>query len=324
MSAKHILITDRFSTESLSLVQRQSHFQIYKCNPDQLLSSGDLAKAHALLIRSRTQITQEVLEKAKNLQLIITATSGFDHIDLELTQKWGVTVMHTPDANKESAAQLTLTLLLCLAQKVNLASKAIRAGHWRQEDLLGMELSGRTWGIVGLGRIGARVSDLAKAFNMPVIAYDPYQTEEQFEKCSAKRVSFEELLKLSDVISFHVPKTPETFRMLHRPQFEIIHREAFLINTSRGHVIDEESLIHALEKKWIKGLALDVYEKEPLARNSRLLNFPEVILTPHIGAFTEDAFYKASHEAVLKLIQFFIDGSTKDTLPPRAPWYGAL
>lgn len=323
MPTKKIIVTDRFSSESLLLLERQPEVEVIKVDPLSLLSSEHLQTAHGLLIRSRTRIDTSILEKAKNLQLVISATSGFDHIDLEATQKWGITVMHTPNANRESAAQLTLSLLLNCAQKITEANRSIKAGHWRQETLLGMELHQRTWGIVGLGRIGSRVCELAQAFKMNVIAYDPYLSEEEFEKHNVKRVSFEELLKLSDVISFHVPKTPETTKMLTKSQFEYIHREVILINTSRGLVIDEESLIWALEKKLIKAVALDVFEKEPLSRNSKLLQFPEVLLTPHIGAFTEDAFYKASHEAVLKLIQFFIDGSTKDTLPPQVPWYGA-
>lgn len=320
---KKIIVTDRFSTESLLLLERQPQMELIKIAPLDLLKSQDLAAAHGLLIRSRTEINTEVLSKAKNLQLIITATSGFDHIDLEATQKWGITVMHTPDANRESAAQLTLALLLNCAQKISEAHRSVKSGHWRQEHHLGRELYQRTWGIVGLGRIGSRVSELATAFKMNVLAYDPYLPEETFQKHSARRVSFEELLKLSDIISFHVPKTIETTKMLTKSQFEYINRDAILINTSRGSVIDEESLIWALEKKLIHGLALDVYEKEPISRTSKLLQFPEVVLTPHIGAFTEDAFYKASQEAVQKLIQFFIDGSTKDTLPPKVPWYGA-
>lgn len=323
MATKKIIVTDRFSSESLLLLERQPEVEVIKLDPQNLLTSEHLASADGLLIRSRTQIDISVLEKAKNLQLIITATSGFDHIDLEATQKWGITVMHTPNANRESAAQLTMALLLNCAQKISEAGRSVKAGHWRQESLLGFEINQRTWGLVGLGRIGSRVCELAQAFRMNVIAYDPYLSDEEFDRLKAKRVSFEELLKLADVISFHVPKTPETTKMLTKSQFEYINRDAILINTSRGTVIDEESLIWALEKKLIKGLALDVYEKEPLSRNSKLLQFPEVLLTPHIGAFTEDAFYKASHEAILKLIQFFIDGSTKDTLPPQVPWYGA-
>lgn len=323
MGQKKIVVTDRFSLESLLFLERQPQIKLHKVEPHSLFSSELLGQTHGLLIRSTTPINEEILKKAKNLQVIITATSGFDHIDLDATQKWGITVMHTPNANRESTAQLTLGLLLSCAQKINSAHRSLKEGSWRQENHLGIELSQKTWGIVGLGRIGSRVSELAQAFKMNVISYDPFLSDDVFSSNGARRVSFEELLRLSDVISFHVPKTQETYKMLGKNQFQSIHREVILINTSRGSVIDEEALIWALDKKIIKGLALDVFEKEPLSRSSKLLNYTDVLLTPHIGAFTEEAFFKASQEATHKILQFFIDGSTQDTLPPKAPWHGA-
>lgn len=318
---KKILVCDRFSLESLQMIETQDYFELIKADPLTLKDNPYLSTAEGLLIRSRALITADLLKQAKKLQVVITATSGFDHIDLEATQKWGITVMNTPNANRESAAQLTLTLMLGLNQRLLEAHRLTKAGLWRQESVLGTELADKTWGIVGLGRIGSRVAELAHAFKMSIIAYDPYLGDETFEKYQAKRVSYEELLKLSDVISFHVPKTKETHKMLNASHFEYINREVFLVNTSRGTVIDEESLVKALENRWLRGVALDVFEKEPLPRTSKLLNFPEVLMTPHIGAYTEDAFIRASEEAVIKLIHFFRDGTTSDTLPPKAAWY---
>tara|TARA_B110001454_G_scaffold219199_1_gene251769 strand:+ start:72854 stop:73840 length:987 start_codon:yes stop_codon:yes gene_type:complete len=318
---KKILVCDRFSSESLQMMETQDYFEIIKADPLRLKNNPHLATAEGLLIRSRALITADLLKQAKKLQVVITATSGFDHIDLDATQKWGITAMNTPNANRESAAQLTLTLMLALNQRLLEADRLTRTGLWRQESILGTELAEKTWGIVGLGRIGSRVAELARAFKMNIVAYDPYIADDMFDKYSAKRVSYEDLLKLSDVISFHVPKTKETHKMLSAPQFEYINREVFLVNTSRGTVIDEESLVKALENKWLRGVALDVFEKEPLPRTSKLLLFPEVIMTPHVGAYTEDAFLRASEEAVIKLIHFFRDGTTSDTLPPKSAWY---
>lgn len=318
---KKIIICDRFSLDSLHLIESQNYFELIKVEPSLLKSSEHLASAEGLLIRSRTVIDSDLLTLAKKLQVVITATSGFDHIDLEATQKWGITVMNTPNANRESAAQLTLALMLSLNHKLLESHRLTKAGLWRQETLLGTELNEKTWGIVGLGRIGTRVAELAKSFRMNIIAYDPYLNDDVFEKYQAKRVSYDELLKLSDFISFHVPKTKETTKMLNAPHFDSINRDVFIVNTSRGTVIDEDSLVKALENRWIKGVALDVFEKEPLPRNSRLLNFPEVVLTPHIGAYTDDAFGRASEEAILKLILFFRDGTTSDSLPPKTAWY---
>lgn len=320
---KKILITDRFAHDSYLYLQQHSHFEVVRSDNPQHLPLEHLVSANALIIRSRTKINEELLQKARQLQLIVTCTSGFDHIDLDATQKWGVTVMHTPTANIESAAQLTWGLVLNCVNNIPQASKMVKAGDWNRDLITGMELTGRTYGIVGLGRIGSRVAELAQAFGMNVVAYDPYQEDDVFERLHIPRLSYEEVLKTADVLSFHVPKTLETEHMLNRSQFEYIHRGIVLINTSRGSVINENDLCEALEKGWLRSVGLDVFEKEPLHRNSNLLKYPNVVLTPHIGANTEDAFFKASQIAANKLMAFFVDGSTSDTLPPRAPWYGA-
>lgn len=320
---KKILITDRFAQDSFLYLQQHSQFDVVRSDNPQHLPLEHLVSAHALIIRSRTKIDEELLKKARQLQLIVTCTSGFDHIDLDATQKWGVTVMHTPTANIESAAQLTWGLVLSCVNNIQAAHKMVKAGEWNRDQITGIELAGRNYGIVGLGRIGSRVAELAQAFGMNVVAYDPYQEDDVFERLHIPRLSYEEVLKTADVISFHVPKTLETEHMLNRSQFEYIHRGIVLINTSRGSVINENDLCEALEKGWLRSVGLDVYEKEPLNRNSNLLKYPNLVLTPHIGANTEDAFFKASQIAANKLMAFFVDGSTSDTLPPRAPWYGA-
>lgn len=320
---KTVLITDRFAQDSFLYLQQDSNFNVVRSDSPFHLPLEHLVKANALIIRSRTPINEELLKKARQLQLIITCTSGFDHIDFEATQKWGITVMHTPTANIESAAQLTWGLVLNCVNNIQQAHKMVKAGEWKRDLITGIELSGRTYGIIGLGRIGSRVAQLAQAFRMRVVAFDPYQEDEVFERLDIPRLSYEEVLKTADIVSYHVPKTLETEHMLSRSQFEYIHRGIILINTSRGTVINENDLCEALDKGWLRSVGLDVFEKEPLSRNSKLLTYPNVVLTPHVGANTEDAFFKASQIAANKLVAFFVDGSTSDTLPPRAPWYGA-
>lgn len=320
---KKILITDRFAQDSLLYLQQNAAYEVVKSDSPHHLPLEHLVTAHALLIRSRTQITEELLQKARQLQLIITGTSGFDHIDLDATQRWGVTVMNTPNANVESAAQLTWSLVLSCASQLLASHRMVKSGEWKRDQVTGLELSGRTYGVVGLGRIGTRVAQIAQAFGMNVMAFDPYQNDEVFEALKIKRSSYEEVLKTADVISFHVPKTAETEHMLSLSQLEQIHRGVILVNTSRGTVIKEQDLVQALESKWIRAAGLDVFEKEPLNRESKLLKFPNVILTPHTGANTDEAFFKASQIAAQKLVAFFVDGSTSDTLPPRVAWYGA-
>jgi len=322
LEKKRVLITDRLTQDSLVTLSHQPFLEVQK-TPTPDLAGVDLAGVSGLVIRSRTPITRELLQRAKGLQLVVTATSGFDHIDLVACEEWGVTVMFTPWANVESAAQLTWALVLACANRVVTAGREIKGGNWNREALIGNELFGKIYGVVGLGRIGTRVTQIAEAFGMHCLAYDPYQDEEAFRQAGSERVAFEEILKQSDVLSFHVPKTPETQKMLNRSQFEYIHRGVILVNTSRGNVISEPDLVEALEQGWLGSVGLDVFEKEPLPRTSKLLNFPNVVLTPHIGATTTEAFAKASEQAALKVIRFFVDGATSDTLPPKEAWYGA-
>jgi D-3-phosphoglycerate dehydrogenase len=320
---KNILVTDRFSHEAYLTLSQQPFLSVQKTESPQL-HKQDISQVHGLVIRSRTVIDEAVFERAKKLQVIITSTSGFDHIDLDAAQKWGVTVMFTPEANVESASQLTWALVLACANKLPQAHRALKAGEWNRDAVQGIELNRKTYGIVGLGRIGSRVAEFANAFGMNVIAYDPYADEAAFREAAAERVAYEEILKHADVLSYHVPKTDETNAMLNRSHFEYIHRGLILINTSRGSVVREQDLCEALENGWIGAAGLDVFEKEPLPRNSKLLQYNNVVVTPHCGANTSEAFAKASEQAALKLIRFFVDSSTSDTLPPKAAWYGAV
>ncbi|HPI40354.1 MAG TPA: NAD(P)-dependent oxidoreductase [Pseudobdellovibrionaceae bacterium] len=321
---KTIIITEKFSHESYLFLKQNSFLKIIHLKNPEELTPEVLENAHALLIRSKTQITEKLLQGAKNLQLIITATSGFDHIDLAATERWGITVMHTPTANIESTAQLTWALALMCSHKLKTAQEALKKGQWDRSPFVGHEMAGRHYGIIGLGRIGSRVAELAKAFKMNVAAYDPYVDEDVFEKLGVQRFSLEELLKTSDIVSLHIPKTKETEMMFNRSVFEFVQRGIILINTSRGSAIDENDLVEALEKGYVGCVGLDVFQKEPLSLTSNLLRQPHCVFTPHIGANTEEAFFKASQLAAEKLLIFFNDGSTSDTLPPRVPWYGAV
>lgn len=320
---KNILVTDKFSQEAYLTLSQQPFLNVQK-TPTPSLHELDLSGVNGLVIRSRTSVDEKVFARAKKLQVIVTATSGFDHIDLDAAQKWGVTVMFTPEANVASAAQMTWALTLACANRVPQGHRALKAGEWNRDAMVGFELANKTFGIVGLGRIGTKVAQIANAFDMNVIAYDPYAEESSFRRVDAERVAYEELLKRSDVLSYHVPKTTETRHMLNRSHFEYIHRGVILINASRGSVVHEQDLCEALENGWLQAVGLDVFEKEPLPRNSKLLQYNNVVVTPHCGANTSEAFAKASEAAALKMIRFFVDSSASDTLPPKAAWYNAV
>ena len=230
--------------------------------------------------------------------------------------------MFTPKANIESAAQLTWSLVLSCAQRLPEAEHLLRQNQWARDKVVGSELSGKTYGIIGLGRIGSRVSEIAKVFNMNVIASDPYLDASEFQNLKVERTSLEDLLIRSDVLSLHVPATPETHHLLGRAELSSC-RGVILVNTSRGSVVDEDALIEALGQGTVIGAGLDVFSKEPLPMNSSLLTHSRLVMTPHIGANTLEAFEKASEAAADKLVCFFVDGTTSDTLPPKAAWYTA-
>lgn len=316
MEKKIVLVTDRLTPEAFLTLQGQSFLDVRKSR-GRRPEADEVRDVHALLIRSQTPITRELLQSAKNLQLIVTATTGFDHIDLEACAEWGITVMHCPWANVPTTAQLTWALVLACVHKVIPAHQMIKAGGWDRHSLESIELQNKTYGIIGLGRIGSRVAEIASAFGMHVVAFDPYCDDKNFIETGAERVSFEECLKRSDIISFHVPLTDETHHMLKRSQLEFIHRGMIVVNTSRGPVISEPDLCDALDEGWIAACGLDVFEKEPLPRTSRLLQHKNVTLTPHIGAASQEAYQKASDQAALKILAFFKDGSTSETLPPK-------
>jgi len=304
-----VLIAEKFTTEALVKLQTQG---FVKTDCPEL--------ARALIIRSRTQITKDYLQQFPKLECLVTCTSGFDHIDLQTTQDKKITVMFTPEANVTSAAELTWGLVLACARKIPQAHQQTKAGHWNRELFSGFELSGKTYGIIGLGRIGTRVCKMAQSFAMNVYAFDPYQQDSVFHDLGLQRSSYEEVLKQADIISFHVPLTKETRNMFNRSHIEYVQRHSVIVNTSRGCVINEDDLAWALENDLLKACGLDVFHKEPLARDSKLLKSNKVVLTQHMGALTDEAFQKASEEAAQRLIEFFHFQRATNTLPLMNDW----
>lgn len=322
-----VLITERFDDDTYRWLSQEKTLEVSKSQNYAQPHANELAQVQALIIRSQTPITRELLAQAPQLKLIVSATSGFDHIDLNATSEKKITVMHTPEANASSAAELTWALLLQLCRRLNLAQQQVQNAQWAREQLRGSELQGKTYGILGLGRVGQKVATIAHAFGMQVTAYDPYQSAASFEKCNTQKSDFLTLLKESDVISCHVPLTQKTQHLITEKELQQMKKTALLINTSRGSVICEKSLASALEQKTIAGAGLDVFETEPLAKNSPLLSFEEVALSPHIGATTTEAFSQASKIAAQKVVSFFKEGAVKDALPPKEAWFfedGAL
>lgn len=302
---KKVLVTDPYPAEALAKIQSRLHCEIEQTSELHPKLPG-LQECDALLVRSRSRVTTAILERAENLKFVASATSGRDHIDEESCQARGIEVFSAPDGNSQSAAEHTLLLMLALNRKLVDASSSLRNNNWRKGINRGHELKGKSLGIVGLGRVGSKVATLASAFEMKVFACDPYIEESAFSATGAQRLGFIELLRHSDIISFHVPLTKETKHMINRPTLEQISSHAQIINASRGSVIDENELILWLENGDLAGAALDVFAKEPLPSHSRLFNLPNVVMTPHIGALTEEAFSCAADIVTSATIEFFI------------------
>ena len=258
------------------------------------ISYGELVKSvknyHVIVVRGATRVDSEVISRGEVLRVIGRAGTGLDNIDLKTAKERGVVVINTPEALVNSVAELVIGLMIAVSRKIALADKLVRAGEWPKHRLMGQELKGKTLGIVGFGRIGRRVAEMALTIGMEILAYDVIEIpREVLEKLRTRLVPLEELLANSDYITLHVPLTEETYHMIGEKELRMMKKNAIIINTSRGAVIDTEALYKALKEGWIAGAALDVFEQEPLPRDSRLIELDNVVLTPHIGAQTVEA-----------------------------------
>ena len=243
----------------------------------------------ALIVRSSPKVTKEVIERGKRLKIIGRAGVGVDNIDIGTATQKGIIVVNAPGGNTISTAELTMGMMIAAARKIPQADRSVKDGKWERKKFVGVELRGKTLGIIGLGRIGYEVAKRAKAFDMNVIAYDPYISEDRARELSVKLVSFDELIEKSDIITVHVPKTKETENMISEREFERMKDGVIVINCARGGIIDEVALAKAIKSGKVYAAALDVYSSEPPGRDNELLNFDNVVTTPHIGASTREA-----------------------------------
>lgn len=312
-----ILVTDRFDY-SLEFLFNQVEEADCRYQKNLFDDEALLAEARVLIIRTGTKINRNLLKKTLALKFVITSTGGFDHIDLKAADQRGVRCFYIPEIHGDSAAEFTFLLMLAVCRKFSLARTQIEKGVWEKQFLLGEELRGRNLGIIGLGRVGSRVARIAEAFGMRVSAFDPYVEETQ---PGVTMLGFEELMRTSDIISLHVPKTKKTCHMIKKESLQWMGPEAKLINMSRGDVINQKDLIEHLSENPLFGVGLDVFQKEPLPANSPLLKFPNVVLTPHIGGSTGDLLKKSSQLALKKALDLLRGEAVDGELPPQVSWY---
>jgi len=245
-----------------------------------------------LVVRSRTKVTREVIASGKNLRLIGRVGVGLDTIDTKAAEQKGIKVINTPQMSTIAVAELVMTMMLDLVRGVHLANESMKKGLWEKKRFHGTELNGKTLGVVGLGRIGKAVAERAKSFGMKLLVYDVIVDEETLKRFGAERsATMENLQKRSDIVTIHVPLLPETRKMINAKTLAQFKTGAYLINASRGEVVDCKDLLDALKSKKLAGAALDVYENEPPKEpwEKELVAMPNVIATPHIGAQTVEA-----------------------------------
>ncbi|MET1124333.1 MAG: phosphoglycerate dehydrogenase [Archaeoglobaceae archaeon] len=242
-----------------------------------------------LVVRSQTKVDRELIEAGRKLKIIGRAGVGVDNIDIEAATQRGIVVVNAPGGNTASTAEHTIALILAAARKIPQADKSVKEGKWERKKFVGIELRGKTAGIIGLGRIGYEVAKRCKALEMNVIAYDPYIPAERAAQIGVKLVDFDTLLRESDVITVHVPKTKETIGLIGREAFEKMKDGVIVVNAARGGIVDEEALCEAVKSGKVFAAALDVYEKEPPDPENPLFKLENVVTTPHIAASTREA-----------------------------------
>lgn len=252
-----------------------------------------IAHADAVLIRSATQIDSEALAAGKHLKVVARTGVGLDNVDIKAATNAGVMVVNAPTSNIISAAELTIGHILSLARRIPAAHASLAAGEWKRSAFTGTELFEKTMGIIGLGRIGALITARMQSFGMRIVAYDPYVTATRAQQLGVELLSLDDLLAQSDFITIHMPKTPETTGMISSDQLQRMKKTACVVNVARGGLIDEDALYDALRSGTIAGAGLDVFSSEPPPKDARLLGLPNVVVTPHLGASTDEAQEKA-------------------------------
>lgn len=300
-----ILVSDPMSESGLELLLKNESFDVDHLTD---LSEEDLYevvhKYDAWIVRSGTQVTARLIEAATNLKIVGRSGVGVDNIDVEAATRAGVIVVNAPDGNTISACEHTLAMMMALTRKIPAAVQTMKEGKWNRSSFKGVELSGKTLGVVGFGRIGVEVAKRAKSFNMTIMAYDPFLTEDRATKLGVQASTLEDIYQAADFITVHTPLIKETHHLLSDQAFSHMKPGVRIINCARGGIIDEQALYQAIVSKKVAGAALDVFEEEP-PTNLDLIGLPEVITTPHLGASTVEAQEKVAITICEEFLRFF-------------------
>lgn len=309
-----LLVSDSLSEKGLQVLREVQDLQVDVFDglpPDKL---KELIKNYdALIVRSGTKVTREVIQQAKKLRVIGRAGVGLDNVDVDAASEQGIIVMNAPEGNTIATAEHTMSLILALARTIPQANESLRKNVWDRKGLTGVELYGKTLGIIGLGRIGSEVAKRAQSFGMEIIAYDPFLSADKASKLEVGLVTFEELLRRSDFITVHTPLTKETKHLLSAKEFEMMKDGVRVLNCARGGIIDEKALEKAITSGKVAGAAMDVFEEEP-PKDNPLLKLKEVIATPHLGASTNEAQVNVAVDIARQVVDVLLDRGVRNAV----------
>lgn len=304
-----VLVSDNLDKTGIRMIEEEEGIE---ADVNTGLSPEDLKQIignyEALIIRSATKVTDEILQQAKRLKVIGRAGIGLDNVDIPAATKRGIVVMNTPGGNIVTTAEHTIAMMMALTRNIPQGTISLKAGRWDKKKLQGREIFNKTLGIIGYGKIGSIVADLARGLKMNVIIYDPYITAEQIEKAGFESTTLDELYRRSDYITVHVPKLKSTTGLLNKKAFEKMKEGVMVINCARGGIIDENDLYVAIVSEKVAGAALDVFETEPPGRFP-LFELDKVICTPHLGASTYEAQTNVSMEVADQIIAYLKNGT---------------
>ncbi|MEO1069045.1 MAG: phosphoglycerate dehydrogenase, partial [Cyanobacteria bacterium J06638_6] len=283
-----VLVSDPIDQAGLDILSQVAQVDVNtSLSPDELAATiGDY---DALMIRSGTKVTKAVIDAGQNLKIIGRAGVGVDNVDVPEATRRGIVVVNSPEGNTIAAAEHALAMMMSMSRYIPSADRSVKAGEWKRKDFTGVEIYKKTLGVVGLGKIGSHVASVARAMGMKLLAYDPFISAERAEQLGCRLVDLDLLFREADYITLHLPKTPETTHLVDEKALGTMKPTVRIINCARGGIIDEVALARALREGTIGGAALDVYESEPLGESELRELGRSIILTPHLGASTEEA-----------------------------------
>ena len=312
----NVLICDPISPKGIDYFRQQPGFRVTVL--EKRLSEAELlpvvGEAEAMVVRSETKVTRKVMEAAPKLRVVGRAGVGVDNVDVDAATQRGIIVMNTPSGNTISTAELTFSMLMALARKIPQAHSSMKAGEWNRKAFQGTELYNKTLGILGMGRIGSEVAKRALAFGMTVLAYDPYLNLARAKALQVELMELDELYARSDFITVHMPMSDETNGMINASAFAKMKKGVRVLNCARGGIINEKDLYDAITSGKVSGAALDVYEVEPLPKDFPLRTLPQVIMTPHLGASTEEAQENVGIEVAEAITDYLVNGAVRNAV----------